>query len=42
MTYVIELSEKYVEKLLMLVGFSEEENSDLDIEDAIKTLIDNV
>lgn len=43
MKYTIELSEEYVEKLYTLVGFSESEfDDDLDIEDAIKTLIDEV
>lgn len=43
MKYTIELSEEYVEKLYALVGFSESElDDDLDIEDAIKIIIDEV
>lgn len=41
MRYNIELSEEYVEKLYSLVGYSDSEIDDeLDIEDAIKCLID--
>lgn len=41
MRYNIELSTEYVEKLYSLVGYSDSELDDeLDIEDAIKQLID--